>query len=205
MCRPVVMKFAEFLAYGLPTAKIWQACLTQRLAQTAYPRLLCVPFLFSLEEVDLPPSHLSHDGIWITEMCEGCRGKRCLFLMATFSSSQDSQQPPIKVHQAHSPSLSQTSWQTICSAKYFSYNNHSLLNILVLHWLLVSCMSLGTFTLWPPKGKSLLRSVCTGAPTRSHTSAYALYKWWIRIEMPLIGVFHLGRLRSCTCHMRRTS
>lgn len=173
--------------------------------QTAYPRPLCVPFLFSLEEVDLPPSHLSHEGIWITEMCEGCRGKRSLLLMATFSSSsQDSQQPPIKVHQAHSPSLLQTSWQTTCSAN-FSYNNHSLLNILVLHWLLLSCMSLGTFTLWPPKGKSLLRSVCTGAPTRGHTSAYALYKWWIRIEMPPIGAFHLGRLRSRTCHMRRTS
>lgn len=175
-------------------------------AQTAYPRPLCVPFLFSLEEVDLPPSHLSHDGIWITEMCEGYRGKRSLLLMATFSSSsQDSQQPPIKVHQTNSPSLSQTSWKTICSAKYFSYNNHSLLNILVLHWVLLSHMSLGTFTLWSPKGKSLLCSVCTGAPTRSHMSAYALYKWWIRIEMPPIGAFHLGGLRSPTCHMQRTS
>ena len=175
MCRPVIMKFVEFLAHGLPAAKIWQACLIPDLRLLA-PWPLCVPFLFPLEEIDLLASHLSHDGIWITEMCEGCRRKRSLLLMVTFSSFQDSQQPLIKVHQTHSPSLSWTSLKTICSAKYFSYNNHSLLNILVLHWVLLSCLSLGTSTLWFSQRKILALFLCTGAPTRSHMSAYALYK-----------------------------
>lgn len=162
MWRPVIMKFAEFFAHGLPAAKIWKACLIPALRLLA-PWPLCVPFLFSLEGIDLPARHLSHDGVWITEMCEGCRGNRGLLLTVTFSSSsQDSQQSPIKVQQTRSPSLSQTSLKTICFAKYFSYNNHSLLNILVLHWVLLSRVSLGTFTLRSPKGKSLLCSVCMG-------------------------------------------
>ena len=130
MWRPVIMKFAEFLAHGLPAAKIWKACLIPALRLLA-PWPLCVPFLFSLEGIDLPARHLSHDGIWITEMCEGYRGKRGLLLTVTFSSSsQYSEQPPIKVHQTCSPSLSQTPLKTICSTEYFSYTNHSLLNIL---------------------------------------------------------------------------
>lgn len=171
-------EFPRLLIWRCPAAQIWpRVCPnpTLRLLNIAFLAIICL--LFLLFRRNTPTGQVpSNYEVWIMEkqrrLTQAVEGKKFLPHGCIFLFSSESHRTLLLMYNKKCALtfLSQNSLKTICSAKHFCYDPHSLLHIahialcfIAVHCLLCPCVH---FCCNSPQGKSSLCSVwCRGIPS----------------------------------------